>query len=95
MSEKTNDEANTTNNAEKTEAAPRTVPAAEVEYLEKYLKVCEKFLTRRIDEEGASKELRALNKRYKTQVNPKTIKNSVLGDHLGGYEGWVPSQVCY
>jgi len=76
----------------------KTVPAAEVEYLEKYLKICERFIGRSINLLIATKELKILNTQYRKLVKKTILRQEVMGSTLWEPDddyGWVSSRNCY
>ena len=55
---------------------------ADVEYLQEYFQLCEKFLNDEESKESAEDKLQELNEKYKTQVGSKTIKTKLMGERL-------------
>jgi hypothetical protein len=68
----------------------------DVEYLQEYFQLCEKFLNGEEDKSYFEERLQELNEQYKTQVGTKTLKSKLMGERLRQQydEGWASSRNC-
>ena len=77
----------------------------EIEYLQQYIRINERFLDQGINSGDARREINALNEKF-SHLHESVLRTALLGSHLAGggewnddiedYEdGWVPSQACW
>ena len=66
----------------------------DAEYLHEYVGIAENLTGRYIDGNESEGQLKVLNDKFTGKLSVGVMRESVVGDNLTGYEGWVPSAVC-